>query len=141
ASAAVFELCQVELGQHVVAAKRQEAGDEALTENDRRQLRRGTLFDTRDCKLLQPETGPKDVPTERRGVSVPSLQHALERLEAHGIAVYEIHLTRPEFGVPVVRLLAPALQLEPCQIAGPRLSRMISETGGGSMHHGGLPLL
>jgi ribosomal protein S12 methylthiotransferase accessory factor len=52
ASAAIFELCQVELGQHVVARKRRESGAAALNENDLRQLRRGTLFDTRICCSL-----------------------------------------------------------------------------------------
>jgi ribosomal protein S12 methylthiotransferase accessory factor len=140
ARAAVFELCQVELGQHVIAAKRREGGDGALNENDRRQLRL-TLFDTRDCKLLQPETDPRDVPAECRRASVTSLRQAVERLQARGIAAYAIDLTRPEFGIPVVRVLAPALQLEPCQIIGSRLARMIGETGGGSRHHGGMPLL
>jgi ribosomal protein S12 methylthiotransferase accessory factor len=139
--AAIFELCQVELGQHVVAAKQQESGDEALNESDRRQLRRGTLFDTRDCALLQPATEPDSISTERRDDSAPSLQHVLERLKARGIAVYAIDLTRPQFGVPVIRVLAPGLQLEPCQIVSARLARMIGETGGGAMHHGGMPLL
>jgi len=139
--AAIFELCQVELGQHVVAAKQHESGDGALNESDRRQLRRGTLFDTRDCALLQPETKPDLISTERRDDSDSGLRHVLERLEARGIAVYAINLTRPQFGVPVVRVLAPGLQLEPCQIVGARLARMIGETGGGAMHHGGMPLL
>jgi ribosomal protein S12 methylthiotransferase accessory factor len=140
ARAAVFELCQVELGQYVIDAKRREGGDGALNENDRRQLRL-TLFDTRDCKLLQPETDPRDVPAECRSASVTSLRQAVERLQARGIAAYAIDLTRPEFGIPVVRVLAPALQLEPCQIIGSRLARMIGETGGGSRYHGGMPLL
>ncbi len=55
ARAAIFELCQVEIGQHVVAAKRHEFGDGALNESDLRQLRRSTLLDTRNCALLQPE--------------------------------------------------------------------------------------
>jgi len=139
--AAIFELCQVELGQHVVAAKRHESGDGALNESDRRQLRRGTLFDTRDCTLLQPETRPDLISTERRDDSGLSLQHVLERLEARGIAAYAINLTRPQFGVPVVRVLAPGLQLEPCQIVSARLARVIGETGGGAIHHGGMPLL
>jgi ribosomal protein S12 methylthiotransferase accessory factor len=137
ARAAIFELYQVELGQHVIAAKRVESGDAALTENDRRQLRRGTLFDSRDCKLLHPETAAADAPS----VSVSNLQQALERLQSRGVAVYRIDLTRPKFGVPVVRVLAPALQLEPCQVIGPRLARMIGETGGGSRYHGGMQLL
>lgn len=135
--AAVFELCQVELGLHVVAAKRRESGDEAMNESDRRQLRRGT-FDTRKCALLQPQTGDFAEPST---APASSLQHVLDRLQARDIAVYAIDLTRPQFLVPVVRVLAPGLQLEPCEIVGARLARVIAETGGGVMHHGGMPLL
>jgi len=137
ARAAVFELCQVELGLHVVAAKRQESGDEAMNESDRRQLRRGT-FDTRQCALLQPQKGDFAEPPNAQS---SSLQHVLERLQACDIAVYTIDLTRPQFLVPVVRVLAPGLQLEPCEIVGARLARAIAETGGGATHHGGMPLL
>ena len=139
--AAIFELCQVELGQHVVAAKRHESGDAALNESDRRQLRRGTSFDTRACILLQPQTEPDSISIEDPDDSASGLQQVLQRLEARGIAAYAIDLTRPQFGVPVVRVLAPGLQLEPCQIVGPRLARMIGQTGGGAMHHGDMTLL
>jgi hypothetical protein len=64
ARAAIFELCQVELGLHVIAAKRQESGDAALSENDCRKLRRGAQFDPRNCRLLQPET--EDISGEPR---------------------------------------------------------------------------
>ena len=139
ACAAIFELCQVELGQHVVAAKRQESGDGALNESDLRQFRRGTFFDTRSCALLQPEDGPQSLATEQTSLS--NLQDALERLQARDIAVYTIDLTRPQFGIPAVRVLAPTLQLEPCQIVGARLARTIAATGGGAVHHSGMPLL
>ena len=138
ARAAVFELCQVELGLHVVAAKRQEAGDAALNDSDRRQLRRGA-FDVATCALLQPETEPR--PTLAEPSNASGLQHVLERLKACDIAAYAINLTRPQFGIPVVRVLAPGLQLEPCEIDGARLARAIAETGGGAPHHGGMPLL
>jgi ribosomal protein S12 methylthiotransferase accessory factor len=42
-------------------------------------------------------------------------------LVAQGIESYAIDLTRPEFGVPVVRVIAPALQLDPCAIVSVRL--------------------
>jgi ribosomal protein S12 methylthiotransferase accessory factor len=141
ARSAIFELCQVELGQHVIAAKRAESGDGALNESDRKQWRRGTAFDTRTCQLLQPETGLGEVSASSPDVPLSSLEQALERLEARGIAAYRINLTRPAFDIPVVRVLAPALQLEPCQIVGPRLAQMIDQTGGGAVHHGGMPLL
>jgi ribosomal protein S12 methylthiotransferase accessory factor len=138
ARSAIFELCQVELGQHVIAAKRAESGDGALNESDRKQWRRGTEFDTQTCQLLQPVGA---VPSSGADVALSSLQQALEHLEARGVAAYRIDLTHPVFGIPVVRVLAPALQLEPCQIVGPRLARMIEQTGGGAVHHGGMPLL
>jgi ribosomal protein S12 methylthiotransferase accessory factor len=141
ACAAIFELCQVELGQHVVAAKRHESGDDALNDSDRRQLRRGTLFDTKGCALLQPEGDPSRASSNPRRNPAAGLQHIVDRLNARGIAASAIDLTRPQFGVPVVRVLAPGLQLEPCQIVGARLARAIKETGGGAMHHGGMPLL
>ena len=140
ARAATFELCQVELGLQVVAAKRQEAGDQALNESDHRQLRRGA-FDTGQCALLQPETEPRPIVTEAPNDSASGIRHILERLQACGIAAYAIDLTRPQFLVPVVRVLAPGLQLEPCEITSERLARMIGETGGGDVHHGGMPLL
>ncbi|SDJ72863.1 ribosomal protein S12 methylthiotransferase accessory factor [Bradyrhizobium lablabi] len=137
ARAAVFELCQVELGLHVVAAKRRESGDEAMNESDRRQLKRGT-FDTRECALLHPMTGSSAEPPK---APASSLRDVLQRLQARDIAVYAMDLTRPQFLIPVVRVLAPGLQLEPCEIVGARLARVIAETGGGAMHHGGMPLL
>jgi ribosomal protein S12 methylthiotransferase accessory factor len=140
ACAAIFELCQVELGQHVVAAKRHESGDGVLNESDHRQLRRSTSFDTRSCALLQPEALPDSMSTERSADSLSSLQDVIERLRVRDISVYTIDLTRPQFGVPVVRVLAPALQLEPCAVVGARLARTIAATGGGAVHHGGMPL-
>jgi ribosomal protein S12 methylthiotransferase accessory factor len=139
ARAAIFELCQVELGQHVVAAKRHESGDAALNEGDLRQIRRRTLLDTRSCVLLHPEAPGDSASTELSPAS--SLQDVIERLEARDISVHAIDLTRPQFGIPVVRALAPALQLEPCEIVGARLAHMIAATGGGAIHHGGMPLL
>jgi ribosomal protein S12 methylthiotransferase accessory factor len=131
----------VELGQHVVAAKRRESGDEALNESDRRQIRRATLFDTRDCVLLQPEGESDTLATAVENDPVRGLEHVFARLSALGIAAYRLDLTRPEFGVPVVRVLAPGLQLEPCQIVGKRLASVIHEIGGGGAHHGGMQLL
>ena len=139
--AAIFELCQVELGQHVVAAKRRESGDDALNESDRRQ------FGAAHCSI--PVTAhccsQKAKPTRCRRQfpddPASGLQHVLAQLSALGIAAYRLDLTRPEFGVPVVRVLAPGLQLEPTQIVGERLTDVIHKTGGGGVHNGGMQLL
>jgi len=91
--------------------------------------------------LLQPEAEPDFNSMQGPNDSASGVQHVLERLKSLGIAVYRIDLTRPQFGVPVVRVLAPGLQLDPCEIIGARLARMISETGGGARHHMGMLLL
>jgi ribosomal protein S12 methylthiotransferase accessory factor len=139
--AAIFELCQAELSQHVIAAKRRESGDDALNDSDRRQLQRATLFNTFDCELLQGKGENDAPPTAVENDPARGLKYVLARLSALGIAAYRLDLTRPEFGVPVVRVLAPGLQLEPCQIVGKRLADVIRETGGGGPHHGGTQLL
>ncbi len=141
ARAAIFELCQVELGQHVIAAKLRESGDAALNDSDRRQLRRATLFDTRICQLLQPAgTAAAEAPdiSPQPGAALALL---VDRLARAGITPYAVDLTRADLAIPVVRVMAPGLQLEPCQITGERLSLAIGETGGGAIHTGGLPLL
>jgi ribosomal protein S12 methylthiotransferase accessory factor len=141
ARSATFELIQMELGQHVVAAKRRESGDEGLNENDRRQLRLATLFDTKACGLLRPEGEPSGTSGEVPDDPAIGLQRINERLEARGIAVHMLDLTRPDLEVPVVRILAPALQLEPCQIVSARLAQTVRETGGGAVDNGGMPIL
>ena len=52
-----------------------------------------------------------------------------------------LDLTRLRFGVPVVRVIAPGLQLDPCEIIGERLAQVIAATGGGAQHSGGITLL
>lgn len=140
ACGAIFELCQAELGQHVVAAKRKESGDRALNDGDLRILRRSTQLDTRTCALLQADTDSAEPSIGLSATVDPDLEEVVDRLEERGIAVFRIDLTRPQFGVPVVRVLAPALQPEPCDIVGVRLAQVVAETGGGALHHGGVPL-
>lgn len=141
ARAAMFELIQMEVGQHVVAAKRRESGDKGLNENDRRQLRLATLFDTKACGLLRPEGEPSATSGELPDDPAIGLQRINERLDACGIAVHMLDLTRADLAVPVVRILAPALQLEPCQIVSARLAQTVRETGGGAVDNGGVPIL
>jgi ribosomal protein S12 methylthiotransferase accessory factor len=50
-------------------------------------------------------------------------------------------LTRERFAVPVIRIIAPGLQLEPSQIVTARLQDMIAGTGGGAIYTGGVPLI
>jgi ribosomal protein S12 methylthiotransferase accessory factor len=65
----------------------------------------------------------------------------VERLEKLGIDTFCIDFTRQRFAVPVVRVIAPGLQLEPSQIVTARLQDMIAGTGGGATYTGGIPLI
>jgi ribosomal protein S12 methylthiotransferase accessory factor len=63
---------------------------------------------------------------------------ALHRI---GIEAALVDLTRAEFGIPVVRAVAPALQLMPSALVTDRLRREIAASGGGARHTGGIPLI
>jgi ribosomal protein S12 methylthiotransferase accessory factor len=141
ARAAIFEMCQGELAHHVVAVKRREAGDTALNESDRRRLQHGELIDARHCLLLQPQGESRLAPSSAAVDAAEALQDVLIRLAEHGITAYQLDLTRPEFQVPVIRVLAPGLQIEPGTMISYRLARVMDETGGGAVHTTGLPLL
>jgi ribosomal protein S12 methylthiotransferase accessory factor len=141
ARAAIFEMCQGELAHHVVAAKQRESGDTLLNDNDRLRLNYGRLIDTRHCALLRPDGESRLPPGHASAGAATGLREVLERLGRAGIEVFRLHLTRPDFQVPVVRVLAPGLQAEPGTIVGERLRRAMNSTGGGAIHTSGLPLL
>jgi ribosomal protein S12 methylthiotransferase accessory factor len=141
AQAALFELCQVELAAHVVAAKRREAGEAALNENDRAHVRRAATIDTRGNPLLHPVGAPRDADPGLPADPDAALAALTDRLAACGITAYAQDLTRAAFGIPVVRVLAFGLQPDPCAIATPRLLRAERETGGAAAFTFGMTLL
>jgi ribosomal protein S12 methylthiotransferase accessory factor len=57
------------------------------------------------------------------------------------IETFCIDLTRQRFAIPVVRVIAPGLQLEPSEIMTVRLQDMIAGTGGGATYTGGVHLI
>src|SRR3954453_8317734 len=59
--AAMLELCQSELGHHLVAAKRAARGGAALNAVDRRKLDRAEKLDVRSAALLHPAGFPDDI--------------------------------------------------------------------------------
>jgi ribosomal protein S12 methylthiotransferase accessory factor len=137
---AIVEMCQLELADAVVAAKRSERGDDALNSQDRIHLRRAAI-DADQCRLLQPvEEYAAHLSfhaTEARVV----FELIVERLQQLGIETFYLDLMRPRFAVPVVRVIAPGLQLEPSEIVTARLQEMITRTGGGASYTGGVALI
>nr|PZN81319.1 MAG: hypothetical protein DIU57_13635 [Pseudomonadota bacterium] len=58
-----------------------------------------------------------------------------------GVEVATVNLMRSQFKVPVVKALAPTLQLYPSKIKTARLLSAIAETGGGERWSQGLDIL
>ncbi len=138
---AIFEMCQMELGHAVAEAKRQEGGDRALNDGDLIHIRRATLIDAYACALLHPggaACAPTDCAAEE---PAGTLRMLLDRLRCLNIETYVVDLTRPIFGVPVARVVAPRLQLDPSTIITKRLASIVAETGGGHAYSGGVALL
>jgi ribosomal protein S12 methylthiotransferase accessory factor len=141
AHSAILEMCQIELALAVVAAKQRERGDAGLNETDRVHLRRSTKINADRCALLQPISEPTtylDIATPDPGATSGLIVRRLEQL---GIETFCLDLTRPHLAVPVARLIAPGLQLEPSGIVTARLADVIAQTGGGTTYTGGVALM
>jgi ribosomal protein S12 methylthiotransferase accessory factor len=65
----------------------------------------------------------------------------VDRLAQQGIEAFGLDLTRPQFAVPVARVIAPGLQPLPSEIIMPRLADMIARTGGGATYTDGIALI
>ncbi len=89
--------------------------------------------------VIEPEATPDEGPDAADPAR--SVRHLVQRLESRGIEVAMVDLTRPDFGVPVVRVLCPGLEKEPSTQMGPRLLAAIAETGGGAVHTHDVPLM
>lgn len=144
ARSAILEMCQLELAYAVVEAKRRERGDAALNERDRVHQQRATMINADQCRLLQPAEAPAEcakylVPEAADPTTV--LQTIVGRLDQSGIETFGLDLTRPGFAVPVARIIAPGLQLDPSELVTPRLANLIRKTGGGASYTGGVALI
>jgi ribosomal protein S12 methylthiotransferase accessory factor len=155
--AALLELCQTELAILLAEIKRTELGEGALPAAERLHLERGSSIDANRCALLHPDgvrlqrDGLKTEALEAEGrdaegreteatakVELRAILGALSRSE---IEMALVELTRPEFDIPVVRAVAPGLQLMPGGFLTDRLRRTTAEFGGGSGDTGGIPLI
>ncbi len=137
---AIVEMCQLELADAVVAAKRSERGDDALNGQDRIHLRRAAI-DVDQCKLLHP-IAEHAVHFPFRATEASDIFGLIvQRLKELQIETFCIDLTRQRFAIPVIRVIAPGLQLEPSEIMTVRLRDMIARTGGGATYTEGVALI
>ena len=137
---ATLEMCQLELADAVVMMKRSERGDDGLNAQDRIHLQRAAI-NADQCRLLQPvaEYGAHlPLYATEAGVMFGLI---VQRLEKLGIEIFCLDLMRPRFAVPVIRVIAPGLQLEPSEIVTARLQDAIARTGGGATYTGGASLI
>jgi ribosomal protein S12 methylthiotransferase accessory factor len=141
ARSAILEMCQIELAHEVVEAKCIERGEAALNERDRVHRRRATMINADRCLLLQPEPEHAERPPINAADANALLRLIVERLAQFDIETFGLNLTRPNFAVPVARIIAPGLQLEPSEIITPRLADMMARTGGGAVYTGGVALI
>jgi ribosomal protein S12 methylthiotransferase accessory factor len=141
ARSAILEKCQIELAHAVVEAKVRERGEAALNARDRVHRRRATMIDADQCLLLQPAAERAEHLSFDATDPGAMLRRIVERLGQFGIETFGLDLTRPRFAVPVARVIAPGLQLEPSELITPRLADIIARTGGGSAYTGGIALI
>lgn len=141
ARAAILEMCQIELAGRVVEAKYAERGAAALNAQDLVHRRRATLINADRCLLLQPLAEPVEHLATDATEANAALQLLAGRLGQFGIEVFTRDLTRAQFAIPVARVIAPGLQIEPSEIVTPRLADTIARTRGGTIYTGGVALI
>jgi len=141
ARAAVLEMCQMELALLVALTKRDERGDAALNQVDRRHLDRARRIAADRCALLHPLGVPGAAVLLACDGPREELDALLAQLARCNIETALVNLTRPELGIPVVYAVAPQLQLFPCSLHTARLQNAIDTTGGGGRSTGGATLL
>jgi ribosomal protein S12 methylthiotransferase accessory factor len=129
ADAALMELAQMELGYHLSATKHSIQGNEALNDTDRQHINRYTQLKVANILSLHPLAPPAGscdlLSYDRIGI----LAGIRQRLEAVGLEVYAMNLTRPALAIPVTRTLAPGLEMGLTVPPGERLRRIAMRSG------------
>jgi ribosomal protein S12 methylthiotransferase accessory factor len=138
--AALLELCQSELGHHLVAAKRSVRGEQALNEVDRRKLDRGGSFDACTCELLHPFGFPEDLAGAKPAENADAIGAVVECLGRIGVEPLLVDLTRSALPLPAVRVIAPGLQPFPSSLITGRLALTIANLGTRAAKPVGMPL-
>lgn len=117
--------------------------ENALTEVDRRHLQRADRIDEETCELLHP-VGPPRPELEKQGSAASGdaerLANLTRILTAADIEAALVDLTRQDFAIPVVKAIAPQLQVLPSSLSTKRLQDTIARTGGAEWWTGGVPI-
>jgi ribosomal protein S12 methylthiotransferase accessory factor len=138
ARAAILELCQTELAILLAQIKQVESSQGNLSATDRAHLERGVAINADQCALLHPIERHQAHSEKVVGPELPAIAGALGRC---GIETALVDMTRPRFGIPVVRAVAPALQPMPSDTVTDRLQSALRDWGGGDRYTGGMSLI
>ena len=123
ARAALLELCQMEVGLQLALMKRDHSDEAALGDDDRRHLlRAAAIVMASDRRFAADEPLREPV----RVADADDLAHLRSTFMQSGFQAALIDLTQPENGVPVIKAIAPDLQLLPSKLATPRLQAHVA---------------
>lgn len=123
-SGALLELSQMELGLQLATDKRDQLGETALTDDDRRHLARAS-FDVAALAPLATQREPRLHPPPPASQSADPMTAILARC---GVEAWAVELTRPGQGLAVAKVIAPFLQPMPGDIVTARLAAMGEQT-------------
>ena len=129
ADAALMELAQMEVAYRISATKQAMRGAEALNNTDREHILRYTAIDVGTTAALHPLAPPAPSCDLLAHDKIAILAGVRKRLEAVGVEVYALNLTRPKLGIAVVRTIAPGLEVGLTSPPGPRLRSAAEEAG------------
>jgi ribosomal protein S12 methylthiotransferase accessory factor len=129
ADAALMELAQMELAYRISATKHAVRGDAALNAADRQHIHRYTVMDVTKTIALHPLAPPAPPCDLFLHDTIFILGDTRKRLEAVGVEVYALNLTRPALGIPVTRTFAPGLEMGLASPPGPRLLTASARSG------------
>jgi ribosomal protein S12 methylthiotransferase accessory factor len=126
--AAIVEMCQMELGQELVSAKRARPGIGELGEADLAVERRMSAISIAGPRLAGGLLGA--ISLREAGAHMPqeALSEALRCLAERGFHAFAVDLTRAAFGVPVARVVVPGLQPYPARFVSRRLAGALGES-------------
>jgi ribosomal protein S12 methylthiotransferase accessory factor len=129
ACSAIREMCQYELGYHLIDVKRHANPNHELSEQEIEQLRRGAEILPDTQPLLHPALGPRRHAVAGELDAAEAVDWIVTRLQAAGFHARFANLTRAEFGIPVAKVVVPGLQLDPSDAITPRLREAMRRNG------------
>jgi ribosomal protein S12 methylthiotransferase accessory factor len=115
----------MKLAHHLSATKREVQGEASLNEIDRQHIDRYTQLDVAASMLLHPMVPSNLVCGVSSYNKIGRLTAIRQRLDAVGVDVYAMNLTRPALGISVTRAAAPA---QPVGLGAPPCERLHAVT-------------